>query len=245
MPLENPALLGGIESYIRLIYLFTIIITALVLLLCYLYLSIRKACKQEQQSLDFSNLIIEGLEAERRRISRELHDAVLPQLYGRAVSSQIRSICIDLMPPDFSCLSLKDALAQHCVQFSKRSGIQCACSIDDNIDFSNLSAEYQLHVYRIVQESFNNIEKHSKARRASLTVRRLQENILICVSDDGVGLIAGTGSSVGLGIRCIRQRAVIINAEIDFISEIGNGLMVRIELYPPAINPREVTAEVT
>jgi len=237
MPFDNPAESGGIETYVRLIYLFTIIITALMLLLCYLYLSIRKAREQEQLSRDFSNMVIEGLETERRRISRELHDAILPQLHGRAVSNQIRSICVDLMPPDFSCLSLKDALVQLCAQFSERSrgvvsgsAIQCACFIEEGLDFSPLSAENQLHVFRMIQEAFNNIQKHSKADRASLTARCLQDNIIICVSDDGVGLTAGCE---GLGMRSIRQRAAIIGAKIDFISESENGLMVRIELPLP------------
>jgi signal transduction histidine kinase len=200
-------------------------------LLCYLYLSIRKARQQEQLSLEFSDLVIEGLETERRRISRELHDAILPQLYGRAVSAQIRSICIDLMPPDFSCLSLKDALAQACVKFSARTGIRCACSIENELDFSKINAENQLHIYRMVQECFNNIEKHSKAASASLSAKRFLENILICVSDDGVGLAVDKGE--GLGIRSIRQRATITGSKIDFISEAENGLMVRIELPLP------------
>ena len=246
--METPALSGGIESYIRLVMLFSVFVTALMILLCYLYLSIRKARKQEQLSYDFSGMVIDGLETERRRISRELHDAVLPQLYGRAVSDQIRSICTNLMPPDFSCLSLKDALAQYCVQFSGRTKIQCAFFIEDNIDFSPYSAEDQLHIFRMIQESFNNIEKHSKADRASLTIRRCLSgssgNILICVSDDGVGLsgitysetsgtVSGKATGEGLGMRSIRQRAVIIGAKLDFISETGNGLMVRIDLYPP------------
>ena len=239
MSLENPALFGGIETYIRLVILFTIIITGLMLLLCYLYLSIKKAREQEQLSQEFSNLVIEGLETERRRISRELHDTILPQLYGRAVSDQIRSICIALMPPDFSCLSLKDALTQLCVKFSVRTGIRCACYIEDELDFSKINAENQLHIYRMIQESFNNIEKHSKAASASLSARRLLEGILICVSDDGVGLAAGKGE--GLGIRSMRQRAAITGSKLDFLSEAENGFMVKIELAPPVIlEPRNV-----
>jgi len=228
---ENPAIFGGIETYIRLVFLFMFIIMALMLLLCFVYLSIRRARKQEQLSQEFSSLVIDGLETERRRISRELHDTILPQLNGRAVSAQVRSICMDLMPPDFSCLSLKDALIQLCVKFSARTGIQCACSISDELDFSKLSAGNQLHIYRMIQESFNNIEKHSKASRASLTATRLLDNIVICLSDDGVGLAAAKGE--GLGLRSISQRAAIIDAKLDFISEAGNGFLVKIELTPP------------
>ena len=233
MPLDNPAISGGIESYIRLVLLFTIFITALMLLICYLYLVVRKTRKQEQMSYDFSYLMIEGLETERRRISRELHDSILPQVQESALSEQIRSICIDLMPPDFSCLSLKDALVQLCFNFSGRCKIECACRIEEDLDFSILNTENQLHLFRMVQEAFNNIEKHSGADRASLAVRyNTAGNVLICVSDDGAGL---KNKTEGLGMRSIRQRAVIIGAVVNFINEPENGLMIRIEVTPPPL----------
>jgi len=224
------------ELYLSLIWLFVAIITVLMLFLCYLYLAIKRALRRESQSLAFSHLAIEGMETERRRISRELHDMVLPLVQDTAVSGIIRTICMELMPPDFTKLSLKDSLSDLCARFSAHTAIKCACFIDEELDFKAISAENQLHLFRMVQESFNNMEKHSKASHASLVARRLTvsstENILICVSDDGVGL---RNEHEGLGMMGMRQRAVIIGAKLDFISESGNGLMVRIEI-PPVVN---------
>jgi len=242
MPFESAAMPEGIELYFRLVWLFVFIISILMLCLCYLFFAMRRADEREAQSRAFSNLAIEGLETERRRVSRELHDTVLPLVKDADVSTLIRSICMELMPPDFMHLSLNDSLAELCIQFIRRTGIECAYSIEEGLSFTVYKPESQLHIYRIVQESLTNIEKHSKAGQASLVVRRtgalLTDNILICISDDGVGIRnlpnIQTNLSVGsgLGIRSMRQRADILGAKLDFISESGNGLMVRIELPP-------------
>ena len=233
------------EFYLGLIWLFVAIITILMLFLCYLYLAIKRALHRESQSLAFSHLVIEGIETERRRVSRELHDIVLPLVPDTAVSGLIRTICMELMPPDFSKLSLKDTLNDLCTRFSARTLIKCVCFIDEQLNFNKFSAENQLHLYRIIQEAFTNIEKHSQASQASLVARSSSENILICISDDGAGFQNNSsnhqnvkkkihGSRLeSLGMMSMRQRAAIIRAKLDFISESGNGLMVRIELPPP------------
>jgi len=222
------------EIYYRLMWLFVAVITLLLLFLCYLYFAKQRAQQKEYQSLAFSHLMIEGMEREKGRIYREIHDIVLPQVYGQPVSDQLRTICMDLMPPDFSRFSLKDQLADICNKFYKRTGIECAYYIEEELSFAAVSAENQLHLYRMVQEALTNIGKHSKAGKALLIVRRVNNhNILICVSDDGVGLVS---KEEGLGMKSIRQRAAIAGAKLDFISENENGLIVRIELLPAGVD---------
>jgi two-component system nitrate/nitrite sensor histidine kinase NarX len=99
----------------------------------------------------------------------------------------------------------------------------------------------------MVQEALTNIEKHSGAGRVVLVARRqtslpgsagtgASAGILVCVSDDGAGLKpeGPPKESASLGMRIMRERAAAIGARLDFVSESGNGLMVRIELPPPA-----------
>ena len=238
MPPISAALPVDIEVYIRLVWLFVLIITFLMLLLCYLYFATRRAQKREAQSLAFSWLAIEGMETERRRVSRELHDTVLPLIKDPAVSGLIRSICMELAPPDFTRISLKASMADLCTQFSRRTGVECVCSIEEELDFSQITPENQLQLYRMVQEALNNIEKHSKAGRAALVARRntrgSAKSILICVSDDGQGIQRMPGiqslPDTGFGMQSMQQRASILGAMLDFVSESGNGLMVRIEI---------------
>ncbi|MCL2129357.1 MAG: histidine kinase [Treponema sp.] len=248
MPSLSSGIPGGIEVYVRLVWLFVLLITILLFILCFVYLAMRRALEREQMGLAFSHLATLGLETERRRISRELHDTVLPLVKDPAVSDLIRAICMDLAPPDFTRLALKDSLSDLCDKFSKRSGIECAFSMEDTLDFSPLGDENQLHLYRMVQEALTNIEKHSRAQRASLVARSFSrgsgKSILICVSDDGAGIQNASGffngraknafPVDGFGIRSMRQRAVILGARLDFKSESSNGLMVRIEIPLPA-----------
>ena len=215
--------------YFDLMWLFVFVITFLLLLLSYLYFAKRRAQKNEHLSLSFSHRVIEGMETERLRIARELHDNILPQVQDMPVSDQIRTICTELMPPDFTRLSLNDLFADICNKFAKRTGIECSYFIENDLLFTGISAENQLHLYRMVQECFTNIEKHSHAQKALLVARRANGNILICVSDDGEG--AGEScAEEGLGMKSIRQRAAIVGANVDFISESENGFMARIEL---------------
>ena len=229
-------MIDALDIYNRLIWLFVLIITVFLLLLCFLFLAMRAAQERESQSNDFSHKVIEGLETERRRISRELHDSVLPQVKDSHLYNLIRVICMDLMPPDFKQFPLIAFLEELCDKFSKKTGIECVCSIEEGIEFSKFDANNQLHLYRMVQEIFTNIEKHSGANKTSLVIRKIihgsYENILICISDDGRGMNYPLPKT-SLGIRSLQQRAVIIGAKIEFISESGNGLMVRIEIPIP------------
>jgi signal transduction histidine kinase len=89
----------------------------------------------------------------------------------------------------------------------------------------------------MVQEALTNIEKHAGSRRVALAVRRLKKacgkaqrsGLLVCVSDDGTGLPPEPRPSSGLGMRSMKEQAAVLGARLDFISESGNGFMVRIE----------------
>jgi len=221
-------MLDEAHFYFKLMWLFVYVISFLLLLLCYLYFSKKRAQRNEYRSLAFSHQVIEGMEMERYRISRELHDIVLPQVQEMPVCEQIRTICTELIPPDFSRLSLNDLLKDICYKFMKRTGIESSYFFENEFLFENLSTENKLHLYRIVQECFTNIEKHSKAKKTALVARRHDGNVLICVSDDGIGLSSDNEPSFGM--NSIRQRAAIVGANADFISESENGLMVRIEI---------------
>ena len=218
------------ESYFSLLWLLVLFVCFLMVFLCYLYLAMRTARRKESENMESFSLVLEGQEAERQRIAADLHDTVLPNLKDKAVAARVREICGLLMPPDFTRFNLKDALVSLGDYFIRQTGIACIAEIDDRLDCSFLNAEQQLHLYRIVQEAFNNIGKHSRAAQAVLVARNgsLRGSLTVSVSDDGLGL--DNAGKTGFGMRIMRQRAALLGAHIDFISEAGNGCMVRLEI---------------
>jgi two-component system NarL family sensor kinase len=159
---------------------------------------------------------------------------VLPEIQLTPAAAKIREICTELMPPDFERFSFIDSLGGLFTGFGKKTGIECVLNIQEDLVFSGLGPENQLHLYRMIQEALNNIEKHSDAGKAVFIARRQNQRasrtILFCVSDDGAGFPSDSPPAAGLGMRTMRQRAAIIGASLTVRSEKDNGVMVCIEM---------------
>ena len=212
----------------RLIYIFGVFsffVIGMIILVLFLYRALRHSQIQEQDSSDFSRITMLAQEKERALISAELHDTVLQDMgrllqiskdapstpqslsaLAQKIMTRTREICRMLMPPDFSRLALTDSLVQLCADFEKRASAECRAIIDKDFSADKLSPQMQLQIYRIVQEAFSNIEKHSKAKEVTLTARNLnraqsasnqrfavpllnkeEKALLICITDDGKG----------------------------------------------------------
>jgi two-component system NarL family sensor kinase len=110
----------------------------------------------------------------------------------------------------------------------------CDYDIQNDIDSFPISEQDRLHIYRIAQEAFNNIAKHSGASRATFAAGRQNKEdgprVVLFVSDEGAGLTAESARNRGMGMSAMRQRAAIIGAKLDFIDQEGGGCVVRLEI---------------
>jgi two-component system nitrate/nitrite sensor histidine kinase NarX len=98
----------------------------------------------------------------------------------------------------------------------------------------NLSDKYHLEVIRIIQESLNNIRKHSEANVARIMIRRLDENkrLQILIEDDGVGLkTLPENSKPGeqIGLKSMKERASRMKADFTMESDPGEGTRIILE----------------
>jgi two-component system sensor histidine kinase UhpB len=192
-------------------------------------------------------------EEERARVARDLHDEVNQSLTGlllrleavreaappelepelaetRTLAGQamreLLSLARQLRPTALDDLGLAAAIAGQVEQL-ERSGL--AAELTAEGDFSDLDDDVQLVVYRVAQESLTNAARHSEAQRIAVTLRRSGEAVELEVADDGRGF-AFEQSERGLGIGGMRERALLIGAELTIESRPGEGTTVRLSV---------------
>jgi two-component system, NarL family, sensor histidine kinase UhpB len=195
-------------------------------------------------------------EAERRRIAQELHDAVgqaltvaLMQLDGaarelaagerpdlapprdtvRSGIDETRRIVAKLRPEALDDLGLRSALVSLSQRLSDGTGLVIDRRLDT--DVPDVSPDVELVVYRVAQEALTNAIRHARAARVTLELRRTAPGGLrLVVRDDGLGL---QGSAVpGGGLRGMRERALMVGADLSVRSAPGGGVEVCLETAP-------------
>jgi signal transduction histidine kinase/ligand-binding sensor domain-containing protein len=206
----------------------------------------------------FSRKLIESQEQERKRIAAELHDSLgqnllviknraalaLTQqdqpdkmaaqvgevsLMASAAIREVREIAQNLRPFQFDELGLTKAIAAMVRKLAGASVIEFQADLDD-LDGA-LPPEFEINIYRIVQECLNNVVKHSQAKRATIRLRREARGIRLTFIDDGRGFtpdLAEKALPSGFGLRTITERARTVGGEATFDSRPGQGTRVDI-----------------
>jgi two-component system, NarL family, sensor histidine kinase UhpB len=192
-------------------------------------------------------------EEERARVARDLHDEVNQSLTGlllrleavreaappelepelaetRALANramqELLSLARQLRPTALDDLGLAAAIGGQLAQL-ERPGLET--ELETEGDFSGLDDDVQLVVYRVAQEALTNAARHSDAGRIAVSLRRAGRGVELKVSDDGRGF-AFDQSERGLGIGGMRERALLIGAELSIESRPDTGTTVRLSV---------------
>jgi signal transduction histidine kinase len=126
------------------------------------------------------------------------------------MSDQLHSISRSLRPPLLEQTSLEGAIAWLVQTFPARSGIKVTADVE--IDLGGLTPEQEVAIFRIVQESLTNIQRHSQSPTATVRIARLPGEIRVEVRDKGIGFQGAARRSPrgapgsGLGIAGMRER---------------------------------------
>ncbi|HFD11116.1 MAG TPA: sensor histidine kinase [Crenotrichaceae bacterium] len=196
-------------------------------------------------------------EQERQTLARELHDELAQSLTGiKAVASSIQmaypqskqavesilSICDDLFlvvrsmmrrlrPCSLDELGLAASLQELVSDWQQ---LNPACQITLNLDLKHevQNSDASIHLFRIVQESLNNISRHSHASLAEIKLQTTQHGSLeLTISDNGIGF-ENNSKAKGFGLLGIRERVETLNGilQIDSQSEHGTRLVVSVPI---------------
>lgn len=188
---------------------------------------------------------------EKNRVSKELHDGVLsaivsvrlqlmsqlkesdlPNTVEKQVSKlgeiekDIRLLSHDLRSNSkLSQESFPKLIQEWCMEFEETREISVYCEMDRKIDWYNVPVHYKIHIYRIVQEAFQNIFKYAQATFAHLEITQEEDGIHFLIFDDGLGFEVDKKRK-GIGIKNMTDRAKEMNTELKILSSPGNGTSI-------------------
>ncbi len=199
--------------------------------------------KENKNRVNTKRLMVDGLENERRRLSRELHDGIGPLLTSLkfyienriesptqkaemkkildGTISEIRLMSNALMPSTLDDFGVGVALTNFVDNIKKTSGISIEFEDLTKETDSKITKNQAINIFRIGQELINNTLKHAKAKNIRITLSEFDDFISLFYFDDGEGFNI-RAVKLGSGIINIKERVEICNGEINIESKRGN-----------------------
>jgi PAS domain S-box-containing protein len=191
--------------------------------------------KRAEEAELVSRAVIRAQEAERRRVSRELHDSVgqllssvklrvqacaskLPQSEPSLVAeaarvlelldeaiAEVRDISRNLRPSTLDDLGLTAAVRSLCSEFQERTRLRVRARFPRSL--RRLSRETEINLYRILQEALSNVERHARAGRVDVELVCGAAELRLRIRDDGAGMPArGRGPARTRGAGLVNMR---------------------------------------
>ena len=191
---------------------------------------------------------IEGLENERARMSKELHDGVCNDLLAIEMNirngspqettavlinmcrDSVRRISHELMPPEFNYATIEEVVRYFVNKqqeaYKGKTEIEFS-SVNENAQWSDVPDFMALDIYRIIQEAVGNSLKHSGARKIEVSMKLIENRLEVVVKDDGKYKLS---NFKGIGLDSIQKRARAINAKVDIDAKEGEGTTLKLNL---------------
>jgi signal transduction histidine kinase len=215
--------------------------------------------RTEESARQLGAQVLRLQDDERRRIARDLHESVgqaaavlnmnLGQLerseslseqdaaivadtkaIAKGVADEVRTISYLLHPPLLDEMGLSLALQWYVKGFSQRSGIHTDLELSD--DFGRLPGDFEIAIFRVVQEALTNVLRHSGSARASVRLSRFASNVEVEIMDEGKGIPSdeqhdfASRGMLGVGLRGMRERAAQLGGQLELHSKSDGTIVV-------------------
>lgn len=210
--------------------------------------------KELETRKDLIGEIFDYLDAERRHISKELHDRIgqnlllikmnaelikeaklyVPEKSDEIVkliietSKEIKEIIYSLYPVEIEKYGLKESIQNMVNRINKITDIKFTIKfIGGN---NTIPKKLELAIFRVIQEALNNITKHSKASNVKVDININHKMILGLISDDGMGFNDVHRDETKYGMRFMEERIESLGGYFEVNSKIKNGTSVHFEI---------------
>ncbi len=201
----------------------------------------------------------QAVENERSRLSRDLHDSLAQRLFSLSSNAatlpsriergdpgsteqaryiaelaeeaqlDLRSMIVNLRPAGNSRHGLADSLHDLCREWSRTTGIPAECTLA--LSGSHIPAGLEEILYRVTQESLNNVAKHAQASEVNISLLEGQHQITLSVTDNGQGFDPDHDAKPGhLGLLGMRERTRSVGGELFIESDSQQGTTLRVVL---------------
>jgi signal transduction histidine kinase len=203
----------------------------------------------QQNTIEINNI------KEKKRVARELHDGVLGRMFGvrinldslnkikddsgverrlnyltelKNIEQDIREISHNLNREKSELINNFVAIVANLFEEQKKTyASKFLAHIDTAIKWEFIDNTIKINIYRIIQESLQNCNKYSKATKIKVEFRKQEDNIVLKISDDGIGFNV-LRAKKGIGLQNIKTRTIECNGTLDIKSKIGEGTTLTI-----------------
>lgn len=201
--------------------------------------------------------ILAAQDTEKERIARDVHDTLGQNLTSASIQMQnVKSLvpaankelqesidtalkCINdaiaesrgisrsLMPQTVKKFGLESGIESILMALNDQSKIQF--ELESNLEFKRFDQQKELALFRIAQESINNILKYAEASNVEIKLILVDQLLLLQIKDNGNGFeVDKPENQKGIGLDSIRTRARSIGAKLEIISDLGKGTTIRV-----------------
>lgn len=212
--------------------------------------------KVAQQRKEFS-AVLDAEQKERIRIARDLHDSIgqmlsvvkmnVSNIHYQATGEErvqtantlnivdqtiqeLRHISHNLIPEELN-FGIVNALEEMSRKINDAGTTRVQLNISEQWDSSRLNKQFELSLYRIVQEILSNMIKHADATVIRINLRQKDNNILLSVADNGKGFdTCAINDSKGLGWKNMTGRVKLLNGRMSVQSEKAGGTQIEINI---------------